>query len=74
MPVLYDADGAPVGWQAGTVLGVATHGLFESAAVLRALFGSSVPSRDDAFDTLAGMVDEHLDAALLRRLLTAAAA
>ena len=74
VPVLYDADGATVGWQAGAVLGVCTHGLFESAAVLRALFNAAVPSLDAVFDTLAGLVDEHLDAALLRRLLTAAAA
>ena len=50
------------------MLGVYVHGLFESQAVLRALFGAEVPSLDTSFDLLAGMLDEHLDAALLRRL------
>jgi adenosylcobyric acid synthase len=68
--VLHDSDGHPIGWQAGSVLGVYAHGLFESAAVMHALFGANVPSLDSSFDTLAEMVDEHFDAALLRRLLT----
>ncbi len=70
--VLHDSDGHLIGWQAGSVLGVYTHGLFESAAVMHALFGANVPSLDSSFDTLADMVDEHLDAGLLRRLLTKA--
>ena len=68
--VLHDAARQPIGWQAGSVLGVYAHGLFESAAVMQALFGAGVPSLDGSFDLLADMVDEHLDAALLRRLLT----
>ncbi|RQP26531.1 cobyric acid synthase [Piscinibacter terrae] len=67
--VLQDAQGEPIGWQHGPVLGVYAHGLFESPAVLRALFGAEVPLLDDAFDTLADMVEEHIDARALDRLL-----
>lgn len=67
-PVLFDADGEPIGWQgSGTcagVLGIATHGLFEDAGVLRALLGRSVRTLDDCFDGLAAMVDRHLGPAL----------
>ena len=67
--VLHDAHGQAIGWQQGSVLGVYAHGLFEQASVLRALFGATVPTLDQACDTLADMVEEHLDAALLRRLI-----
>ncbi|MDO5288090.1 MAG: cobyric acid synthase [Pseudomonadota bacterium] len=42
-------------WQntAGNVLGCYLHGLFEDAAVLRALFGAAAPSLDAVFDGLA---------------------
>ena len=70
--VLHDARHAPIGWQAGPVLGVHVHGLFESSAVLRALFGAGAASLDDVFERLAGVIDEHLDAGLLRRLTNAA--
>jgi adenosylcobyric acid synthase len=69
--VLHDDAGAPIGWQHRNVLGLCAHGLFESPAVLRSLFGASVPTLETAFDTLADMVEEHLDAALLRRWLGA---
>ena len=67
--VLHDAQGQAIGWQQGSVLGVYAHGLFEQSAVLRALFGAEVPTLEQAYDTLADMVEEHVDAALLRRLL-----
>ena len=66
--VLHNAHGQALGWQHGHVLGIYAHGLFESPAVMRALFGTTVPTLDEAFETLADMVDEHLDAALLQRL------
>ncbi len=65
---LHDAHGEPIGWQRGPVLGVYAHGLFESPAVLRALFGARVPTLSDAFDTLADLVEAHLDPRLLQRL------
>jgi adenosylcobyric acid synthase len=67
--VLFDATGQAIGWQQGAVLGVYAHGLFESPAVLHALFGASVPTLDDAFETLADAVQQHLDPQLLARLL-----
>jgi adenosylcobyric acid synthase len=67
--VLRDEAGVAIGWQAGPVLGVYAHGLFESPAFIQALFGVAVPTLETAFETLADLVDEHLDAALLQRLL-----
>ncbi|NUZ07377.1 cobyric acid synthase [Piscinibacter koreensis] len=76
-PALHDADGQPIGWSAAgdpaqphrhNVLGIATHGLFEDAAVLRALFGQQVRTLDASFDGLADFIDTHLGAATLRAL------
>jgi adenosylcobyric acid synthase len=67
--VLHDDAGQAIGWQQGSVLGVYAHGLFEQGAVLQALFGATVPTLDQACDTLADLVEQNLDAALLRRLL-----
>ncbi|MCA0244553.1 MAG: cobyric acid synthase [Proteobacteria bacterium] len=71
VPVLFDADGQAIGWQRGSVLGIAAHGLFEDAAVLDALFGRAVRTLDERFDGLADFIDEHLGAATLRALLQA---
>jgi adenosylcobyric acid synthase len=71
-PVLFDAEGAPVGWcggPAGNVLGIATHGLFEDAGALRALLGPTVRTLDQCFDGLADFIDDHLGASTLRALL-----
>jgi len=68
--VLHDDTGAAIGWQQGRVLGVYAHGLFESPGVMRALFGETVPTLGAAFDTLADLAEEHLDAVLLQRLLS----
>jgi adenosylcobyric acid synthase len=51
------------------VLGIATHGLFETAAALRALCGRQVRTLDDSLDGLADLVEEHLGAAPLRALI-----
>ncbi len=66
---LRDAAGEAIGWQQGSVLGVYAHGLLESPALLRAMWGASAPALSDSFDLLADLVDRHLDAALLDRLL-----
>ncbi|MDF1485300.1 cobyric acid synthase [Ramlibacter sp. H39-3-26] len=44
-----------LGWQnaVGNVLGLYLHGMFESDAVLRALFGASAPTLDAVFDRMA---------------------
>jgi len=67
---LRDADGEAIGWQHGNVLGVYAHGLFESPDLLRAMWGANAPALDDSFELLADLVDRHLDAALLDRLLS----
>ena len=76
-PVLHDAEGKPIGWTATAaasglprhnVLGIATHGLFEDARALRALFGQRARTLDETFDGLAELVDEHLGGAKLRAL------
>ena len=69
--VLFDAEGQPIGWQAGSVLGLAAHGLFEDAGVLRALFGRQARTLDDTFDGLADLIDHHLGAPTLRALFHA---
>jgi adenosylcobyric acid synthase len=70
-PALSGADGETIGWQAGNVLGIAAHGLFEDANVLRALFGTGVRTLDASFDGLADLIETHMGAATLRSLLRA---
>ena len=66
---LRDAQGAAIGWQCGPVLGVYAHGLFESASVMRALFGAGVGTLDASLDRLAHLVDTHFAPGALDRLL-----
>src|SRR5579871_201286 len=47
---LRDEAGEPIGWQRGNVLGVYTHGMFESPEVMRRLFGARHRSLDDVFE------------------------
>ena len=60
-------------WQnpAGNVLGCYLHGLFESPAVLRALFGQSAPTLDQVFEGLADFVERHLSGDSLKACLEA---
>lgn len=67
--VLFNAQGEPIGWQCDNVLGVYAHGLFESPAVLRALFGAQVPSLDTVFDGLADFIDLHFNPGSLMSLI-----
>lgn len=59
-----------LGWQRGNVLALYVHGLFENAAVLRALFGRDTPTLDDVFDRLADDLDAHFTPGTLMQLLS----
>lgn len=65
IPALPDGGG----WQQGEVLALYTHGLFENAAILRAMFGENVPTLEDTLNGLADFVEEHMTARILRSLL-----
>jgi len=58
-------------WQnpAGNVLGCYLHGLFEDPAVLRALFGATVPTLDAVFDGLADYLERHCAPGVLDALI-----
>ncbi len=60
--------GEPIGWQRGNVLGISAHGLFESAAVMRRLFGVPPRPLDDVFDGLADFIDQRFAPGVLDRL------
>jgi len=66
---LRNAAGEAVGWQAGRVLGVYAHGLFEQPAVLQALFNAGVRPLDAVFDGLADFIDGHFAAGTLAGLI-----
>ena len=60
---------APIGWQAGPVLGWYAHGLFEKPSIMQALFGRVAPSLDGVFDALADFIDLHFEPGVLLDLL-----
>ncbi|GAB3188130.1 cobyric acid synthase [Hydrogenophaga aquatica] len=51
--------------QAGNVLGLYMHGLFEDEAVVRALFGAQTPTLDGVFDQLADFLAQHTQLGVL---------
>jgi adenosylcobyric acid synthase len=57
------------GWQRGQALAIYLHGLFESPAVMRALFGRDTPTLDDTLNGLADFIDTHFAPGALRSLL-----
>ncbi|HEY0820683.1 MAG TPA: cobyric acid synthase [Rhizobacter sp.] len=67
--VLFNPRGEAIGWQHGSVLGLYAHGLFESAAVMHALFGAGVRPLDAVFDGLADFIDLHFEPGALMGLL-----
>jgi adenosylcobyric acid synthase len=66
---LRNASGEAIGWQAGRVLGVYAHGLFEQPAVLRALFGQSGRPLDAVFEGMADFIDLHFQPGKLAELI-----
>jgi adenosylcobyric acid synthase len=57
------------GWQHGQTLALYLHGMLESPAVMRALFGASTPTLDDTLNGLADFVDRHFGEGVLMSLL-----
>ncbi len=60
-------------WQniRGNVLGLYLHGMFEDPAVLKALFGATVPTLDAVFDGLANYIEQHFEPGVLQSLIEA---
>jgi adenosylcobyric acid synthase len=68
---LFNPRGEAIGWQHRNVLGLYAHGLFESAAVMQALFGADVQPLSAVFDGLADFIDTHFEPGALMRLAEA---
>jgi adenosylcobyric acid synthase len=66
---LRNGVGEAIGWQRGAVLAVYLHGMFESPAVLQALFGTKARTMDSVFEGLADFIDLHFDAGALAGLI-----
>ena len=62
--------GEGLGWQCGQVLALYVHGLFESAEVMRRLFGVAAPSLDDTLEGLADFADRHFEPGALLSLVS----
>ncbi|MBL8325851.1 MAG: cobyric acid synthase [Rubrivivax sp.] len=63
---LDDGHGHAIGWQRGPVLGLCAHGLFESGAVMRALFGQDAPALEESLEGLADLVQQHFEPGVLQ--------
>jgi adenosylcobyric acid synthase len=68
-PPMRPALAANGGWQRGGILALYPHGIFESSAVMRALFGHETPTLDDTLDGLADFIDRHFAQGVLSQLI-----
>jgi adenosylcobyric acid synthase len=68
-PRLETALPGDCGWQSAQTLAIYVHGLFESPAVMRALFGRDTPTLDDTFNGLADFIDSRFAPGVLMSLL-----
>jgi adenosylcobyric acid synthase len=57
------------GWQHGQTLALYLHGMLESPAVMRALFGKETPTLDDTLNGLADLIDLHFAQGTLMSLI-----
>jgi adenosylcobyric acid synthase len=57
------------GWQSQQLLALYTHGLFENAGIMRAMFGAGVRTLEDTLDALAQFVRRHIGDRTLLALL-----
>ena len=66
-PVMPDG----LAWQndAGNVLGLYLHGMFEDPRVLKALFGAATPTLESVFDGLADYIGQHFEPGILQSLI-----
>ena len=55
--VMWNAEGTPIGWQRGSVLGLYLHGLFENPLIVRALFGVSPPDLEQTFSRMSDLME-----------------
>lgn len=69
-----EAMAGGLAWQneGGNVLGCYVHGLFESPAVMQALFGARVPTLDRVLDGLADYAEQHFEPGALDALIDTA--
>lgn len=68
-PALEAALPEHCGWQYGQTLAIYLHGMFESPAVMRGLFGRDTPTLDETFNGLADFIDAHFAPGTLMSLL-----
>lgn len=65
LPVVFNKQGQPLGWQQGSVMGLYAHGLLENPGIMQALFGQAGRSLETVFEGLADVVEQHIGSSVL---------